>query len=65
MLSIEVQPAQTVDRDPDQQHHCHHRVTGDEPGEGGDNREANEGDTNAVEGAEHAAEPTGLTGPRV
>jgi len=65
MLTVEVQPSKTVDRDPEQQHHRHQRVAGDEPGESGDSREANEGDTNAVEGAKHPAEPTGLTGPRV
>jgi len=54
MLSVEVQPSQSMERHPEQQHRGHQRVAGDEPGEGRHNGETDQGDTNAVEGAEHA-----------
>jgi len=65
MLAVEIEPAHSVDRHPEQQDGGHQRVAGNEPGQGGHNCETDQSDTHAIERAEHAAEPTGLTGPQV
>jgi N-acetylmuramoyl-L-alanine amidase len=53
MLPVEVEPAQTMQGNTCKEHDGHQRVAGDEPSDGCHDSEADEGNPDAVERAEH------------
>jgi N-acetylmuramoyl-L-alanine amidase len=53
MLPVEVEPSQAVQDDPGEEHYGYHRVPGDEAGDGCHDGEADQGNPDTVQGAEH------------
>lgn len=55
MLPVEVQPAQAMEADSDEEHQSHHRIPGDDAGNGGHDGETDQSHPDTVERAEHVS----------